>query len=863
MMHNFRKLFITIGIIIFSIAVYSNVTAMEIKIPDYGSSSNNQFGHGVSISNNYAIAGSFKDGDSGAAYILKYNGNNWVQDSKLIPDDGIPHGYFGYSVSISGDYALVGAYNNDGNELGAGAAYIFRQNNGQWFQQAKLTASDGSRNDYFGYSVCISGDLAIVGAYREDGKGSAYIYKNINGTWVQQSKLTSSDSSSGDNFGRSVSISGDYAIAGAMHNGEKGLSSGAAYIFKYNGNNWTQTLKLTASDSGERDFFGCSVSISGNYAIVGAANKDARGNNSGSAYIFKNNGGIWAQDSKLIPSDGSLMDFFGCSVSISGDYALAGAYADDDHGRNSGSIYLFKNMGNSWMQQEKISPRDGADNDYFGHCVSVFSSQSTSYRIIAGAAGDDDNGENSGSVYVYGDFPVGRPEIEVSPKFLFLDQSKSARMAPEARAKARSGQDDECQTGLIIPEYVKEYWEQNVSSPAQILPPSASNFPPNIDWSEFDGPVKSQGSCGACSVFAAVGLLENLGNQVNLPVEQDLSVQAALSCTSGITCAGGWYWDTLNYISANGVPSASCYPYAGTKGNCDDKKCEQPEFMEKIANFTASPGLWGDTLSAKDLKAALQKGPLCVSMSVPDDGTFTGNGYKGGVYNYDGGPISWEDNGHAVLLVGYDDNLQCFKVKNSWGTDWGEKGYFRIAYDDVTDDVKFGSYAITGSGAYLAGKSSTFTIANQGSADLHITMQNDKNWLSYSPSGSLTINPNRKEVILVSANWCLLVEQPEIGTITINSNDLLMPEVSVSVNAKPAPSYLPSCPGSGELKGDIDNKNGVDLRDAILGLQVLTGIASNQASIRNDYDSQIDVNDNDRIGLEEVIYILNEVSEDD
>ncbi|QTA79934.1 Integrine FG-GAP repeat-containing protein [Desulfonema limicola] len=176
MKHNSKINIAAIGIIIFCTVVF-NVTAMEIKIPDYGSSANNQFGHGVSISNNYAIAGSFKHQNSGAAYILKYNGNNWVQEAKLMPEDRVPHGYFGYSVSISGDYALVGAFNNDGNELGAGAAYIFRQSNGQWTQHAKLTASDGRRNDYFGFSVCISGDLAIVGAYRDDNKGSAYIYK--------------------------------------------------------------------------------------------------------------------------------------------------------------------------------------------------------------------------------------------------------------------------------------------------------------------------------------------------------------------------------------------------------------------------------------------------------------------------------------------------------------------------------------------------------------------------------------------------------------------------------------------------------------------------------------------------------------
>ncbi|QTA79935.1 Peptidase C1A domain-containing protein, GG-GAP repeat-containing [Desulfonema limicola] len=633
-----------------------------------------------------------------------------------------------------------------------------------------------------------------------------------------------------------------------MHNGAKGLSSGAAYIFKYNGTSWTQASKLTASDGSEKDFFGFSVSVSGNYAIAGAVNEDEGGNNAGAVYIFQNNGGIWTQTAKLIPSDSSSMDFFGCSVSISGDYALAGAYSDDNHGKNSGSAYLFKNNGTSWMQHEKFFSGDGDNDDYLGRFVSVYSSQSASYRILAGAPGDDDNGENSGSVYVYGDFPVGRPVIEVAPLFLTLDQSKSARMVPEL--KARSEDIDECTRGLVIPENVKEYWKQYTPSPPQ-MGPSASDLPVSIDWSQYDGPVKSQGSCGACSVFAAVGLIENLGNQAGLPVEQDLSVQSVLSCSPDISCAGGWYWDALNYISTNGVIPTSCQPYTGQNGTCSER-CEQPEFIEKIAQFTGSPGLWGEVLSPKNLKTALQTGPLCVAMYVPDDGTFTGSGYKGGVYNYEGGPISWEYNGHAVLLVGYDDNLQCFKVKNSWGPNWGENGYFRIAYDDVTDDVKFGSYAVTGSGAYLAGQTATFTISNQGSADLNIiSMTGNKNWLAFSPVSPLTISPNQKQVISVSvSSWSLLNGAIDTGKITILSNDPSASTIDVNVTAK-------SGPEQGAVPGDIDNINQVDLHDAVLGLQVLTGITENQDSIRSDYvESKVDVNKDDRIGIEEVIYIL-------
>ena len=142
----------------------------------------------------------------------------------------------------------------------------------------KLTASDGAGGDSFANSVSIDGDYAIVGAYGDDDhgsySGSAYIFKRSGTTWSQQQKLTASDAATSDHFGYSVSIDGDYAIVGAPHNDDDGNSSGSAYIFSRSGTSWSQQDKLTASDAAENDNFGLVVSISGDYAIVGARNDD-------------------------------------------------------------------------------------------------------------------------------------------------------------------------------------------------------------------------------------------------------------------------------------------------------------------------------------------------------------------------------------------------------------------------------------------------------------------------------------------------------------------------------------------------------------------------------------------------------------
>ncbi len=192
-------------------------------------------------------------------------------------------------------------------------------------------------------------------------------------------------------------LSGDYAIVRAYWDDDNGSNSGSAYIFYYDGTNWSQQAKLTAADPAAADWFGNSVSISGDYAIVGAYLDDDNGVDSGSAYIFYYNGTNWSQQAKLTSADGADYDWFGYSVSISGDYAIVGAYADDNYGTNSGSVYLFQRSGTNWTEQFKWLASDSAAGDLFGYSVSIRSD----YAIV-GAHYDDDSGANSGSAYIFG-----------------------------------------------------------------------------------------------------------------------------------------------------------------------------------------------------------------------------------------------------------------------------------------------------------------------------------------------------------------------------------------------------------------------------------------------------------------------------
>ena len=380
--------------------VSNKVTASDADQYDY-------FGDSVAISGDYAIVGASGNDDngqsSGSAYIFKRDANgNWSQKDKLIASDATRVDLFGWSVAISGDYAIVGAPGNDEN---SGSAYIFkRDDDGSWRQKDKLTASDAESGDYFGEgdyfgdSVAISGDYAIIGAKYDggDNSGSAYIFKrDASGeNWRQKDKLTASDAAQNDIFGTSVAISGDYAIVGARGNDDNGESSGSAYIFERDasGENWSQKTKLIASDADQYDYFGRKVAISGDYAIVGAYGNDDNGDRSGSAYIFERDASSenWSQKTKLIASDAESGDYFGDSVAISGDYAIVGAKYNDE---NSGSAYIFERDANgSWSQKNKLTAYDAVSGNNFGISVAI----SDDY-VIVGAKYDG----NHGSAYIY------------------------------------------------------------------------------------------------------------------------------------------------------------------------------------------------------------------------------------------------------------------------------------------------------------------------------------------------------------------------------------------------------------------------------------------------------------------------------
>lgn len=292
------------------------------------------------------------DIDCGASYVYRFNGTNWIEEQELKATDDEESGGFGHSVAVSEDKIVIGRpYDDCIRGTGCGSVYVYRYNGTSWAEQQRLIALDAGNRNFFGQSVTVSNDIIVVGATGDNciGSssnvcGSAYVFR-FNGTyWIQEQKLTASDAESEDLFGVSVSVSGDMAFVGAQRDDcTLGIDCGSAYIYQFNGTSWDEKQKLTASDKEVHDNFGNSVSLSGNIAIVGTRMSDYKTCiDCGSAYVYRFNGFNWVEIQKLIASDAEQNDWFGSAVSVSGDTVVVGSRFDDCKvGEDCGSAYVF------------------------------------------------------------------------------------------------------------------------------------------------------------------------------------------------------------------------------------------------------------------------------------------------------------------------------------------------------------------------------------------------------------------------------------------------------------------------------------------------------------------------------------------
>ena len=424
--------------------------------------------------------------NAGAVYVFaRSSTGTWSQQAYIKASNTNFLDQFGYSVSLSGDgYTLaVGARYEDSNSTGvggvqgagandSGAVYVFTRSGEDWTQQAYIKASNTGIGDEFGYAVSLSGDgnSLVVGARYEDSNatgvggaqdnnstsnsGAVYVFTRSGDDWSQQAYIKASNTGKNDDFGSSVSLSGDgntLAVVAfledsdstgvdGVENNSSATDSGAVYVFIRSGDDWTQQAYIKASNTGAGDQFGFAVSLSsdGNSLAVGATEEDSNAtgvggaqdnnstSNSGAVYVFTRSGSTWSQQAYIKASNTGDNDEFGRAVSLSGDgHSLAvstifedgnaigvnGEQNDDDATTDSGAVYFFTRSGSTWQQQSYIKASNTDKRDRFGYSVSL-SVDGHSLAVGAytedgnakGINGDQNNNEEiiqSGAVYLY------------------------------------------------------------------------------------------------------------------------------------------------------------------------------------------------------------------------------------------------------------------------------------------------------------------------------------------------------------------------------------------------------------------------------------------------------------------------------
>lgn len=378
---------------VYGFALDGGVWSQTVKLQRADCPSEYALGTSVAVDGGILVAGApgagSASGAAGRVHVWSVGaGRSFDQVAVLAPAEGKSAYQFGAAVALGAGTILAGGPSADSLGATSGAAWVFTTVGGGWTQQARLLGRGAGFSDQFGHSVAIDGDTVVIGARLEDlaGKaeaGAAYVFTRGASGWLVQDRVTAGDAAVSDQFGYSVAVSGDTIVVGAWMDDDLGGASGSAYVFERTGSEWQQRAKLTGSDSKANDFFGVSVDVEGDTAVIGSAGGS-------SIYVFSRTGGNWQQQQRLTPFARPALDYFGATVSLAGDTLAVAAFPDGQ------AAYVFVRQVGTWVQQARIiSPEPGASTT-FGEPVAVYGD-----TLVVGAPYNGGTGSKVGRAYVF------------------------------------------------------------------------------------------------------------------------------------------------------------------------------------------------------------------------------------------------------------------------------------------------------------------------------------------------------------------------------------------------------------------------------------------------------------------------------
>jgi hypothetical protein len=334
----------------------------KLKAPDPCEGA--RFGFSVSTDGGFvAISAPWKNSDQGAVYIYEVNDFELEYTTMLLPPDLNDTSRYGYQVCIDSNRLVVGSYSAD-------EVYVYDYNGTQWDSDPEILSVAGSDN-YFGFSVNIDGDTIVVGASGNVSQaGAAYVFDHNGVSWEYKQTLTNPGGSGGDKFGRAVCIDADVIVVGSEERflvgaGDPNYKRGSVCVFRESGGTWSLEQKILDPNTGSNDKFGYSVSVSGDTFVAGSYKHDYGANAiAGAALVYKWNGSSWLKEATLYSPNADTSYAFGNSVAIQGNRLLVGEMYYDGNASNCGAAFLFEKHGGSWSQGQLFEDPSGAASDY-------------------------------------------------------------------------------------------------------------------------------------------------------------------------------------------------------------------------------------------------------------------------------------------------------------------------------------------------------------------------------------------------------------------------------------------------------------------------------------------------------------------